>query len=128
MKLFCRQCGVHFPGDFVDTLHPICNFWGDRGLGNLPLKLKEKLWVWLTAMPADEIFGKTGVNIAFSFSGEPSNPNDTFEKQIAGWNKMSEKQRQTYQKFYFKSISMNRKPLHHEIMDKVSKVKEELSN
>lgn len=128
MKVFCRNCGVHFPIDFKETLGPKCNFWGDRGLGNLPFELKEKVWFWLTSMPADEIFGKTGVDIAVSFKGIPADQRNTFEKTVPNWGILTEKQRQTYQKIYFKATGMKVKITHKEIMDKVLKIKEEVVN
>lgn len=128
MKIFCNNCGIHFPTEFKETLLPKCNFWGDRGLGNLPLKLKEEVWFWLSSIPADKISGEAGIDIIVSFKGRPSDPADTFSKMVPNWDALTEKQRQTYQKIHFRAVKMGKELTHQEIMKEVMKVKKEVIN
>jgi len=122
VKVFCRTCGIHFPADYNETFSPRCSFWGDRGLGNLPTKLKSKLWLWLTSLPADEILVETGVDIAVSLKGNSTGPNLSFQDSIPDWDKMTEKQKQAYQKIYFKAMGYKIAISHKQIMKQVREI------
>lgn len=98
MKVFCRQHGVHFPHEFNITCRRGCPFWGDHGLQKLPTKYKRKVWEWLFALNADELFGETGYEIALQFYGRRAPIKHLWHNVKKGYAKLSEKQRQAFQK------------------------------
>lgn len=79
-------------------------------------------------MPADEITIAAGVAIAVSLKGGPHDSSDTFQERVPNWDTLTEKQKQTYQKVYFKAVSMKKKMTHMEIMAEVLKMKKAVLN
>jgi len=105
MKLPCRSCGIHFPGDYEVTLGDTCFFWEDRGLSNLPEPEKRLLWDWMFTMPADRIWLETtfvlGLNVVDRKMTIVEKAKNSWHRIIKGYNKMSEAERQAAQKKYF---------------------------
>ena len=128
MKFFCTDCGVHFPKDFNKTLEPQCNFWGDRKLTNLPIKYKKMLWDWLSLMPADAIFVATKIQVNMIIKGASVESKDTFAVSVPNWEKMTEGQRQAYEKIHFKALQHGKQLTHKEIMKQLPKKKKEFVN
>lgn len=111
MKVFCTNCGIHFPYDFQLTLSPLCNFWGEHGMANLPLKGKEDVWNWLFHAPADSLAVEYNLGLAIMFHAQPIDRSDTFEDNVPGWDKMTEQEKQDYERQHFKNIMKLEKAL-----------------
>lgn len=102
MKIFCQTDGIHFKDEFKDTLKPPCNFWGDIGMTNLPVKTKYIIWDWMFSLPADEIGLKFNVGISFSVKGIAIAEESRFENIVPDYKKLSEKEQKEFQRQYFK--------------------------
>lgn len=102
VKESCKFCGVHFPQDFEKTLLPPCNFWGDRGLSNAPVEIKKKIWDWVFSCPADEIFITCNVSFVSEWFALPVPDSAKFENIVQNWNSLSEKERQDFQRSWFR--------------------------
>ena len=98
MKIGCRQHGVHFPHEFNITCRKDCPFWADHGMAKLPTTYKRKVWDWLFALNSDELFLATGYEMALQFYGRRANMKYLWSNIKKGYAKLSEKQRQAYQK------------------------------
>lgn len=104
MKAFCNTCGCHFPEEFKDTLKPTCNWWGDRGASNVPEEWKKKIWEWQFGVNVDQFLVETGLSLNFSLGFTVPNKSDTFEAQVEGWSKMTDKERRNYEKEHFRKL------------------------
>lgn len=106
MKAFCRTCGAHFPQEFEITLTNRCSFWRDRGLAKLPERYKMIIWDWFFMLPMDQIFGETKYLLAVQIIGRKSSIKQrakfAWHKVIKGYNRMSEQQRQAFQRDFYK--------------------------
>lgn len=103
MKIFCKACGIHFPQDFDLTFISPCNYWGDLGMTNIPPVLKRKFWDWLFQMPSDELSGY-GIGIGVQFLVGVVEDYNKFENMVPEWPTMTEEQRQSFQRKYFKEL------------------------
>jgi len=104
VKIGCKNCGIHFPEDYVVSLTPVCNFWGEHGIGNLPDKYKLQLWDWIFSLPTDAIFIDTGISMLIDFAGIVVPKDKLFENKIPNWNKFSEAKRKQIERDHFKNI------------------------
>lgn len=98
------MCGCHFPEDFKDTLKPTCNFWGDRGGGNIPVEWKRKVWDWQFSINYDQLFADTGMQLTTSWGFNTVDIADTFKTKVPGWDKMPDAKRRLYEKDHFKKL------------------------
>ena len=118
MKAHCNMCGCHFPQDFKRTLEVPCNFWGDRGLGNLPADAKQEIWDWLFTMPADKINILFNLDFQVSFKATPLPKGVTFVEIVKNWNELTEEQKQDFQRNWFKERTLGMPipplPIHYE--------------
>lgn len=101
MKIFCKQCGVHFPEDFQNTLK--CRFWKDLGGEKLDEQHKKEIWDWLFSFNRDKFSIETNIAVNFNLQLQPVQGND-FAK-IDGYVKMSEIDQRKFQKDWFKFFS-----------------------
>lgn len=101
IKILCQNCGCHFKNEFKLSLKPECNFWGERGMGNLPVKDKQKLWDWYFSAPFDEIMIKNNLNVLMSLMAVPIKRSVQFKDIVENWETLSEKDKQQFQKDYF---------------------------
>jgi hypothetical protein len=108
MKVFCENCGIHFKQDFKITLLPECNFWGDLGLGNIPEVDKLKLWDWMFKFPSDEFYIKYKLGMAMTIKAVKIEDDTKWENIKPGWEKLSEKERQDYERAFYKHKEMKK--------------------
>lgn len=101
MKVICSQCGCHFKNNFDDTLKMPCNYWGDKGLANLPIKDRKRLWNWIFSAGFDELMIKYNLGIEFNFKAFQILDKVKFESIVENWNELTEEGRQKFQKEYF---------------------------
>lgn len=99
MKVICKNCGCHFK--FEETLQMPCNYWGDRGLANLPVKDKKKLWNWMFKAPFDELYIKYDLAFEMDFTANRVLDKVKFEDIVENWNQLLEEEKQKFQKEYF---------------------------
>ncbi len=100
MKVPCEVHGAHFKHEFAATQHSDCPVWEKWGMGKLPIEQRLVFWNWLFKGPFDEIWLKTGFQIGLSIVARRNRVKLFWQKHIKGYNRMSEKQRQTAQKKY----------------------------
>lgn len=106
MKAFCSFCGCHFPQDFEKTLIAPCNFWGDHGMSNFSVEVKKEFWDWLFSMPVDKMHILYGVDLPVSFKAVPIAQGNKFEDIVLNWAELSEEDKQTFQRNWFKDRSL----------------------
>lgn len=104
MKVGCKICGVHFKDEFAKTLLPPCNFWGDKGVGNLPDAYKQKLWSWMFDFPADEIFCAMGekLTLAMDWQAAPVQLGTKFNEIVSNWDALTDEQRKEFERNWIK--------------------------
>ena len=101
MKVICKNCGCHFPEDFEETLKMPCNYWGDKGLANLPIKDKKKFWKWLFTAPFDEFLVKYNISIGMELNSYFVTERVKFEDIVENWNELLEEDKKKFQREYF---------------------------
>ncbi len=104
MKISCPTCGVHFPGDFHETISENCKFWESLKFPNdFPMQDKQRIWDWLFALDRDELALRTNIAVdvqlratqAFLEKGK----ND-FEVLVPAYGEWPEEKRQEFQKAF----------------------------
>ena len=102
MKTGCKFCGCHFKEDFEKTLEPPCNYWGDKGMDNLPVEIKKKVWEWVFSTPAPDVKHHGKSDFIMDFKAIPEHRSTVFKDMVKNWSELTDDQRKEFQRNYFK--------------------------
>ena len=110
MKAYCTFCGCHFPDEFEKTLEPPCNFWGEHGLSNVSKGIKKEIWDWLFSAPIDKLNVMYKMSMPIKFNAVPMAVGAGFDSIVSNWSDLTEKEKQDFQRLWFKERMSGRKP------------------